>query len=110
MPCRGSQTLSPGTLSALGCEPGLKALCWEYLSLHLDKTYQCSDWRLRPLPLPMLAYAARDSRVLLPLATCMVAHLLAAGRLDSCRAACERLLSSATQAKQAAGRLYLDLL
>merc|ERR1712129_293773 len=43
---------------------GLKTLCRDLLGLELDKTHQCSDWRLRPIPPAMLDYAATDAWVL----------------------------------------------
>lgn len=37
------------------------------MGFKLDKSYQRSDWRLRPLPKVMLDYAKKDSSVLLPI-------------------------------------------
>lgn len=47
--------------------PGLHALSLQYLKVHLDKSFQQSIWRVRPLPEPMLEYAITDSYVLLPI-------------------------------------------
>lgn len=47
--------------------PGLNNLALRYLNVHLDKSFQKSIWRVRPLPLPMLEYAITDSYVLLPI-------------------------------------------
>ncbi len=47
--------------------PGLNALSLQYLKVNLDKSFQKSIWRVRPLPLPMLEYAITDSYVLLPI-------------------------------------------
>lgn len=46
--------------------PGLKMLSVKYLhGLEMDKEYQTSEWRLRPLPKAMLEYARCDSLNLL---------------------------------------------
>lgn len=47
--------------------PGLHSLSQQYLGVHLDKSFQKSIWRVRPLPQPMLEYAITDSYVLLPI-------------------------------------------
>jgi hypothetical protein len=46
----------------------LSTLLRENLSLDMDKKWQLADWRQRPLPGEMLAYAIEDSSQLLPLA------------------------------------------
>ena len=38
-----------------------------FIDLDLDKFYQVSDWRIRPLPSDMLDYARNDSHYLIPL-------------------------------------------
>ncbi|CAD8159466.1 unnamed protein product [Paramecium octaurelia] len=43
----------------------LEKLCKQYLNIHLDKLYQTSDWRIRPLPQQMIEYARLDSASLL---------------------------------------------
>lgn len=55
--------------------PGLGALAIRYLGVHLDKSFQKSIWRVRPLPLPMLEYAITDSFVLLPIFYCQLTEL-----------------------------------
>ena len=40
-------------------------LAMKYLNVHLDKVYQTSDWRVRPLPKSMLEYARRDASTLI---------------------------------------------
>lgn len=45
----------------------------------LDKRYQRADWRLRPLPADMVAYARLDTRYLLPLYCRLVKLLQEAG-------------------------------
>jgi ribonuclease D len=47
---------------------GLAALVDKHLGVRLDKRYQRADWSRRPLPEPMLHYAAEDTRHLEPLA------------------------------------------
>eukprot|EP01017_Pseudomicrothorax_dubius_P006947 TRINITY_DN12088_c0_g1_i1.p1 TRINITY_DN12088_c0_g1~~TRINITY_DN12088_c0_g1_i1.p1 ORF type:complete len:214 (-),score=29.39 TRINITY_DN12088_c0_g1_i1:23-616(-) len=36
-----------------------------YFGVRIDKRYQISDWRIRPLPPPMLDYCRKDSALLL---------------------------------------------
>ncbi|CAD8157141.1 unnamed protein product [Paramecium pentaurelia] len=43
----------------------LEKLCKQYLNIYLDKLYQTSDWRIRPLPQQMIEYARLDSASLL---------------------------------------------
>jgi len=43
---------------------GLATLAKEYLGEHMNKDYQVSEWRIRPIPSSMLDYARRDSLVL----------------------------------------------
>lgn len=42
-------------------EIGLAALLGKYQGLQIDKKFQKADWSKRPLPLPMLDYAAGDT-------------------------------------------------
>ncbi|CAG9321746.1 unnamed protein product [Blepharisma stoltei] len=44
--------------------PSLASLIYEYLGLKIDKSFQVSDWRIRPLPSPMLNYARIDAHYL----------------------------------------------
>ncbi len=44
---------------------GLAALVEKYVGVKLDKEHQKADWSRRPLPPPMLAYAAADTQHLL---------------------------------------------
>jgi len=72
---------------------GLKDLIQHYYGLNLSKAYQCSDWRVRPLPLPMYAYAATDALVLPPLMHIMWLDLMregGPGRLRQCMVASNR--------------------
>lgn len=61
-------------------ELGLKALLASELQVTIDKTEQRSDWGRRPLTDEQLAYAASDTRHLLPLADKLQAKLDDAGR------------------------------
>ena len=59
---------------------GLAALLEKYAGIKLDKVYQKDDWSLRPLPAPMLAYAAADTHHLLTLRDALEQRLRALGR------------------------------
>lgn len=61
---------------------GLAALLEKHLGVKLSKTHQRADWSLRPLPLPMLAYAAADTRHLPDLRDALRERLSALGRLS----------------------------
>ena len=54
-------------LTTTTSEPSLAKLVQEHLGLKMDKAYQKSNWKIRPLPLPMLDYALSDAALLLPL-------------------------------------------
>ncbi len=45
----------------------LETLADKLLGIQLDKFFQVSDWRIRPLPQGMIDYARSDSRFLIPL-------------------------------------------
>ena len=47
--------------------PGLNKLTLEAFGIRLDKTLQCAEWRIRPLPTAMLNYAICDSFLMIPL-------------------------------------------
>jgi ribonuclease D len=61
---------------------GLAALLEKYAGVKLAKEHQKADWSLRPLPPPMLAYAAEDTRHLLALRDALERRLRELGRLD----------------------------
>ena len=61
---------------------GLAALLEKYAGVKLAKEHQKADWSLRPLPPPMLAYAAGDTRHLLALRDALERRLRELGRLD----------------------------
>jgi ribonuclease D len=59
---------------------GLAALLEKHLGVKLTKTHQKADWSLRPLPPPMLAYAADDTRHLIALRDKLAERLEGLGR------------------------------
>ena len=61
---------------------GLAALLEKYLGVKLDKEHQKADWSIRPLPAPMLAYAAADTRYLIPLRDALERRLGELGRVE----------------------------
>ena len=60
---------------------GLAALVEKYVGVKLDKAHQKADWSRRPLPPPMLAYAAADTQHLLALRDALEQRLAALGRV-----------------------------
>jgi len=76
---------------------GLKTLCRDLLGLELDKTHQCSDWRLRPLPPAMLDYASTDAWVL-PALHQKLCSLLTASSLFKVEERCTDKLDEAASA------------
>lgn len=60
---------------------GLAALLEKYLGERPDKRFQRADWSARPLPQPMLEYAAMDTRHLPDLRDILRARLEERGRL-----------------------------
>lgn len=64
---------------------GLAALLERHFGITLSKKWQRADWSQRPLPPEMLAYAAADTRYLLPLRTQLTHGLAEAGRLSWAR-------------------------
>lgn len=43
---------------------GLRTLCKQYLNFEMEKNFQRSDWRIRPLFKEMIQYASLDAEVL----------------------------------------------
>src|SRR5258705_1900123 len=60
---------------------GIATLVEKYVGVKLDKEHQKADWSRRPLPPPMLAYAAADTQHLLPLRDALEQRLHDLGRL-----------------------------
>ncbi len=73
-------------------ETGLASLLKTRLGVLIEKKYQKKDWSQRPLPGPMIAYAAEDSRHLIALARNLEKELIAKGRMSWVEKEC-RLLS-----------------
>lgn len=63
-------------------EIGLAALLLKYQGLQVDKKFQKADWSKRPLPMPMLEYAAGDTSHLIALRDILKDKLIAKGRWD----------------------------
>lgn len=61
-------------------EIGLAALLLKYEGIRVDKKFQKADWSKRPLPLPMLEYAAGDTAHLEVLRDRLKAQLIDKGR------------------------------
>jgi ribonuclease D len=72
---------------------GLAALLKKYLDVELDKSHQRADWARRPLPRPMLEYAAEDTRHLARLASMLRSQLENLGRWEWAREEFERMES-----------------
>jgi len=62
-------------------ETGLEAVLKSRFDVQLDKKFQRKDWSVRPLPVEMLTYAAKNAVHLVPLAAELAAELKAKGRL-----------------------------
>lgn len=63
-------------------EIGLAALLGKYQGLQIDKRFQKADWSKRPLPQPMLEYAAGDTSHLIALRDILREKLHTIGRWD----------------------------
>ena len=61
-------------------ETSLEAVCKARFNIKLDKKYQKKDWSIRPLPTPMVDYAAGDTKYLISLYTELTKELSAAKR------------------------------
>lgn len=61
-------------------EIGLAALLGKYQGLQIDKKFQKADWSKRPLPTPMLDYAAGDTSHLIALRDILKNKLIEKGR------------------------------
>ncbi|EDO05862.1 3'-5' exonuclease family protein [Babesia bovis T2Bo] len=60
-------TLKAADVLCLSCGHSLSSLVRHFLGIHLDKSYQLADWRIRPIPRDMLTYATADTHYLLDL-------------------------------------------
>lgn len=63
-------------------EIGLAALLGHYLGIQVDKKFQKADWSRRPLPDPMLEYAAGDTAYLIKLRDILAEKLKEKGRWE----------------------------
>jgi ribonuclease D len=81
---RAARLFDTRIAAQLAGEPaiGLAALLEKYAGVKLAKEHQKADWSQRPLPPPMLAYAAEDTRHLLALRDALELRLRDLGRLD----------------------------
>ena len=75
--------------------PSLAALHERLLGVELPKEARMSDWFQRPLPEPMLAYAAADVERLLEISDMLHQKLRARGRLEWAEEECALLLERA---------------
>ncbi|CAG9323124.1 unnamed protein product [Blepharisma stoltei] len=55
--------------------PSLAILLYVYLNVKADKTFQVADWRIRPLPQPMMEYARTDAHYLPELYQKLIAQM-----------------------------------
>ena len=85
---------------------GLEAAVKKWFKVSLDKKYQRKDWSKRPLPEDMMAYAAKDTLYLLPLAKILEEKLKKLGRLSWVNEEC-RYLSKVRPASANHEPLYL---
>ncbi len=72
-------------------ETGLEAVVKKRFGIALNKKYQRKDWSRRPLSAEMIAYAAQDACLLVPLAKWLQTELEQKGRLDWVCEECEHL-------------------
>ena len=81
---RAARLFDTRIAAQLAGEPaiGLAALLEKYAGVKLAKEHQKADWSQRPLPPPMLAYAAEDTRHLLALRDALEQRLRELGRLE----------------------------
>ena len=85
---------------------GLEAAVKKWFKVSLDKKYQRKDWSKRPLSGDMMAYAAKDTLYLLPLAKILEEKLIKVGRLSWVNEEC-RYLSKVRPAAANHKPLYL---
>ena len=88
-------------------ETGLEAVVKERFRVTLEKKYQRKDWSRRPLPQEMIAYAANDTRYLVPLANMFEKELSKENRLHWVKEECE-CLSRVRPVQNNQNPLYLN--
>jgi ribonuclease D len=79
---------------------GLAALLDEHFGLKLEKKYQRSDWRKRPLELGQVAYAAEDVLHLERLRDALAPQLAAKDRVDEAESEFARIEASEPEEKE----------
>ncbi len=87
-------------------ETGLEAVVKKWFKVRLDKKYQRKNWSKRPLSEDMMAYAAKDTLYLLPLAKILEEKLKNLERLSWVNEEC-RYLSKVRHASANHEPLYL---
>ncbi len=93
LPCLAEVGLRPATIFdtelagrlAGHARVGLGAMVENVLGLTLEKGHSAADWSQRPLPEPLLRYAALDVEVLVELRDALAAELDEQGKLDWAR-------------------------
>lgn len=70
---------------------GLAALIEQHFGVHIEKKYQRSDWRRRPLEPGQIEYAALDVRFLAELREILLSELESLGRLEEAASDFERI-------------------
>ena len=85
----------------LGLEAiGLAALLQRYFGVALNKRFQTADWSQRPLPSPMIRYAADDTACLLALRERLAEELARKSRLEWLREECQQLVTQKAAPRQ----------
>jgi len=74
-------------------ELGLSALVERHFGVRLSKSFQRSDWGRRPLSREQIAYAALDTRFLLPLHALLAGELEGRGAAEEARREFDRIAS-----------------
>eukprot|EP00667_Euglena_gracilis_P012835 EG_transcript_13192 len=77
----------------------LEVLVATHFGVALDKQYQRTNWRLRPLALELLNYAVNDIRYLQPLAQRLEAQLYEAGKMPEHNAKLQKMVEDAYRPK-----------
>ncbi len=70
---------------------GLASLVERYFNVKLDKKYQMSNWKKRPLSDEMIEYAVSDTKYLLPLADILKEKLKHCRRIEWVKEECKEL-------------------
>ncbi|MCC2646209.1 MAG: ribonuclease [Rickettsiaceae bacterium] len=76
----------------MGQSISFEDLCWKVCQIRIDKTYQTSDWSIRPISSEQIAYAAADVENLFPLYKNLKAKLEELGKIKEYNTAIANLL------------------